>query len=46
LLGSELTVESKLGEGSTFSFTLPPARSRNRRGVILSGRVTLIAVAR
>ena len=27
LLGSELTVESKLGEGSTFSFTVPPAKS-------------------
>ena len=26
LLGSELTVESKLGEGATFSFTVPPAR--------------------
>ena len=26
LLGSDLAVESKVGEGSTFSFTVPPAR--------------------
>ena len=26
LLGSELSVESKVGEGSTFSFTVPPAQ--------------------
>ncbi len=26
ILGSELTVESKVGEGSAFSFTLPPAQ--------------------
>jgi signal transduction histidine kinase len=26
ILGSQLTVESKLGQGSTFSFSLPPAK--------------------